>query len=107
MPSSAIVRVACFAVGAMVGGGVATALAARRRELPRAESAAAVTAAPLGAIQPSPFLDMKAGAVTPASAPSALITSDLPTLKYGYPGTFFTFLDNQSSSTSASQNATR
>lgn len=85
MPSSTIVHAACFAVGAIVGGGVATALTARRRDIPRAETANAATTTP-GPTRPSPFLDVKGGAITPASAPSALITSDLPALKYGHPG---------------------
>lgn len=71
MPSTPFIHVACFTVGALVGGGVATAISSRR---------------PTPVARPPPVLDLdKNGdarlstAVAPTSAVSAV-------LKYGHPG---------------------
>lgn len=69
MPSTSVIHVACFAVGAVVGGGVATAISSRKPVL-----------------RPPPVIDLDQNgdakistALVPAPAASAV-------LKYGHPG---------------------
>ena len=73
MASSNLVRAAFFAVGAIVGGGVATAIGAGRRK--------EVIQPP-----PPPIVDVQPTGVARITAPGALTRVDLPVLKYGNPG---------------------
>ncbi|TFY70530.1 hypothetical protein EVG20_g2482 [Dentipellis fragilis] len=78
MPSSGLVRVACFAVGAVVGGGVATALGANRKK-EAVVIPAAHPAAPAPPIQVGPK-----GETRVSIAPGPLVpTAHLP--KYSNP----------------------
>ncbi|OBZ75205.1 Nuclease 1, mitochondrial [Grifola frondosa] len=82
MTSASIVHAAVFAVGAIVGGGIVTAIGSRNRQLPAPVPAAAPVHAP------PPVVDVKGGALTPITSPGAVVTVDaaLPVLKYGHPG---------------------
>ncbi|KAI0665079.1 hypothetical protein C8Q70DRAFT_941880 [Cubamyces menziesii] len=85
MPSSTIVHAAVFAVGALVGGGVATAVSARNKRdvLPPSVPAPVSTqTAP-----PPPVIDVKPGQGTKMeTAPGSLMQVDTTVLKYGNPG---------------------
>ncbi|TCD68239.1 nuclease [Steccherinum ochraceum] len=77
MPSSGLVRAAFFAVGAIVGGGVATAVGAKRKP----------TAVVVPSTSSTPVIEVDTGGVTRISSPNAaLVKVDLPVLKYGNPG---------------------
>ncbi|KAI0807292.1 hypothetical protein C8Q74DRAFT_51997 [Fomes fomentarius] len=83
MPSATIVHAAVFAVGALVGGGVATAVTSRRRDVlpPKPVSVPALLPTQ------SPVVDMKAGEGTLMKAPpGATVQVDTAVLKYGHPG---------------------
>ncbi|KZT03557.1 uncharacterized protein LAESUDRAFT_814639 [Laetiporus sulphureus 93-53] len=79
MPGASIVHAAFFAVGALVGGGVAAAVSANRRQ----------TTVPVQTIQPhpsQPIVDVKEGGgaqISPASAASVVLP---PVLRHGNPG---------------------
>lgn len=77
MPSSSIVQVACFAVGALVGGGVATALSASssKRAIP-------VPTEPSRA----PIVQTQPTGAPKFSAPGTLVKVDSEVLKHGNPG---------------------
>lgn len=76
MPAGTIVHAAFFAVGALVGGGVAAAVATGRRQAPVAPPT-----------QPTqPVLDVKGGTVTQVGSLSQIVLP--PVLKYGNPGTY-------------------
>jgi len=81
MPSAIIVHAAAFAVGALVGGGVVSAVSARRQhQLP-------AVSAPKNAHVPSqPVVDVKPGGVTQISAQVASHVSVLPPVLNGNPG---------------------
>ena len=82
MPSSSLLHAACFAVGALVGGGVATALSASSSKRPIHVPAAAAEpakTAPLVQMQP-------ATGVTAIAAPGAVVAVDSAVLKHGHPG---------------------
>ncbi len=84
MPSVTIVHAAVFAVGALVGGGVATAVTSRRRDVLPPKPVPIPALLP---IQP-PLVDMKAGEGTLMKAPpGATVQVDTAVLKYGHPGT--------------------
>ena len=78
MASSTIVHAAVFAVGAIVGGGVATAVASRNKS----------QVVPPPATAPPPMMDMKGKtqAVMIKPPPGALVQTDTAVLKYGNPG---------------------
>ncbi|PCH38707.1 hypothetical protein WOLCODRAFT_136405 [Wolfiporia cocos MD-104 SS10] len=74
MPGVSIVHAAFFAVGALVGGGVATAVSASRRQ-----------GSPMPAQPQQPVLDVKQGGITQIQGSSA-VSIQSPVLKYGNPG---------------------
>ncbi|CCM03838.1 uncharacterized protein FIBRA_05987 [Fibroporia radiculosa] len=76
MPAATIVHAACFAVGALVGGGVA--VVAGRRQAP------IIPIPTLGS--PQPVLDVRPGGVTQISTPSTVYAAQQQVLKYGNPG---------------------
>jgi hypothetical protein len=79
MPSSTVLHAACFAVGAIVGGGVITALESRRRVVPLPPPPSATKAsAPLVEVQPT--------GATRITTPNALVNVEPPVLKHGNPG---------------------
>lgn len=86
MPSGAIVHAAVFAVGAIVGGGVATAVA-RKRE-------ATVISPPVvtqGIPTQAPVLDVRGGnasGILMKPPPGVVTEVDNAVLKYGHPGMF-------------------
>lgn len=93
MPTANLIRAACFALGAAVGGGaVAVGMAARRREEPVAAGEASTSIAD-GAYQHNnvrksePFMK-----TTPSGLPDLVNTAELTAgpagaiLKYGHPG---------------------
>ncbi|RPD65858.1 hypothetical protein L226DRAFT_500014 [Lentinus tigrinus ALCF2SS1-7] len=79
MASSTIVHAAVFAVGALVGGGVATAVASRKRD-----AYPAVTTQ----VPHPPVVDVKVGegAVMKAPPAGAAVQVETAVLKYGHPG---------------------
>ena len=79
MASSTIVHAAVFAVGALVGGGVATAVASRNK--PRDMLPPVPTQRPT----PPPMMDMKEGVLV-KPPPGATVQVDTAVLKYGHPG---------------------
>lgn len=77
MPSTTIVRAAFFAVGALVGGGVATAIGTAKRK---------DTISPAQTL-PTPVLDVQPSGSPRISVPEGALTKvDLPLMKYGHPG---------------------
>lgn len=73
MPSSAIVHAAIFTAGALLGGGIAAAVSRNQRPGP-------------GQVRtPAPVIDIDPTGKTKLSV---VPRSDLPVLKYGYPGMF-------------------
>ena len=79
MPSATVIRAAFFAVGAAVGGGVATALGASKRK----ELAVAVPAS-TSASQNFPVIDT--GAEGDLRLSPSTGSEIVPVLKYGNPG---------------------
>ncbi|KAG2348578.1 hypothetical protein BDR05DRAFT_957210 [Suillus weaverae] len=78
MPSAAIIHAACFAVGAVVGGGVVSAVASRKRQIPITTSANTSLAPPI--------IEMgQSGGAKLSNAVTASALSS-PVLKYGHPG---------------------
>lgn len=77
MSSSTIIRAAFFAVGAIVGGGVATAVSTRNKQVPA-----------LGQSQtsPPPIIQVGKSGATTVSLPDNALQADLPVLRYGNPG---------------------
>ncbi|KAG6329576.1 hypothetical protein ID866_9515, partial [Astraeus odoratus] len=74
MPSATVLHAACFAVGAVVGGGIATVVSARqKRPVPTQVATPATSTAVVPAV--SPVME-----VGPASASGSAV------LKYGHPG---------------------
>lgn len=92
MPSAAAIHTACFAVGAVVGGGLATVVSARRRrpELPPSGPSLSATTTVVPGV--APIIDV--GPSGDARLPSGVVASALvsPVLKYGHPGAFFCFV---------------
>ncbi len=85
MASSTIVHAAVFAVGALVGGGVATAVASRRRDaLPPIKATTVTTQVPIN----PPVVDVKEGEGAVMKPPIAgnAVQVDTAILKYGHPG---------------------
>ncbi|KAI6019614.1 hypothetical protein F5J12DRAFT_966975 [Pisolithus orientalis] len=86
MPSAAAIHAACFAVGAVVGGGIAAAVSARGVGRPRPASVTSSGTAVIPAVGPpivevGPTGDAK---LIPSAAVSGALVS--PVLKYGHPG---------------------
>lgn len=78
MPSSTIVHAACFAVGALVGGGVATAISSNKRPIHVPASTQ---------VQQKPIVDIQSSTgETRLSSPGALVKVDSQILKHGHPG---------------------
>ena len=78
MASSTIVHAAVFAVGALVGGGVATAVASRNKPRDMLPPVPAQRPVP-------PIMDMKEGVLV-KPPPGATVQIDTSVLKYGHPG---------------------
>ena len=85
MASSTIVHAAVFAVGALVGGGVATAVTSRKRD----EYGVARTTGVTTQVPPNPpVVDVKSGEGAVMKSPPAgtAVQVDTAILKYGHPG---------------------
>lgn len=81
MPSATIVHAAVFAVGALVGGGVATAVSARsRRDMLPPVPTQGAPAPPVIHVKPGQGTQMQ-------TAPGQVVKVDTSVLKYGNPGT--------------------
>ena len=86
MASSTIVHAAVFAVGALVGGGVATAVTSRKRD---EYGVARTTAVTTTQVPPNPPVgDVKSGEGAVMKSPPAgtAVQVDTAILKYGHPG---------------------
>ncbi|KAG1749113.1 uncharacterized protein EDB91DRAFT_834654 [Suillus paluster] len=85
MPSAAIIHAACFAVGAVVGGGVVTAVSSRKRQIPTSTTSVGTSVSP-------PIIEM--GQSGGAKLSNAVVVSapNSPVLKYGHPGPIPDFL---------------
>ncbi|KAI0818803.1 hypothetical protein BC629DRAFT_1588131 [Irpex lacteus] len=81
MPSSTILQAACFAVGALVGGGVVTAVESRRRAVPLPPQPTTSTRLP-----GPPIVEVQQTGTTRITTPNALVGIDSPVLKHGNPG---------------------
>ncbi|KAG0706377.1 hypothetical protein DFH29DRAFT_170779 [Suillus ampliporus] len=79
MPSSAIIHAACFAVGAVVGGGVVSAVASRKRQIP-------ISTTPVNTSVAPPIIEMGQGGGAKISNAVVASTPTSPVLKYGHPG---------------------
>ena len=89
MPSGAVVHAAVFAVGAIVGGGLATAVASRKRDALSPTTARPPVPAQTVPQNP-PVLDVKKGEDARAimkPPPGMVMEVDHSVLKYGHPGT--------------------
>ena len=89
MPSGAVVHAAVFAVGAIVGGGLATAVAARKRDALSPTTARPPVPAQTVPQNP-PVLDVRKGEDARAvmkPPPGMVMEVDHSVLKYGHPGT--------------------
>ncbi|KAH8102897.1 hypothetical protein BXZ70DRAFT_1057286 [Cristinia sonorae] len=76
MPSPGLVRAAFFAVGAVVGGGVATVVSSKRKH-----ASVAIPSPPVVQVETT------SSGVTRITTPAAaMVKVDLPVLKYGNPG---------------------
>ena len=75
MASSTVIHAACFAVGALVGGGIVTAIGTSKRPIP-----------PLPPAPAAPIVDVAPTGSTRISTPGTLVKVDTPVLKYGNPG---------------------
>ena len=86
MPSSTIVHAACFAVGALVGGGVATAISASssKRAVPVPVPAES-SRGPIVDITPST-------GTTTLTVPNGVVQQESAILKHGNPGPISDFL---------------
>ncbi|KAL4074699.1 hypothetical protein V8B97DRAFT_1868444 [Scleroderma yunnanense] len=79
MPGAKAIHAACFAVGAVVGGGIATLVSARStRPAPSTTTAVVPTVPPIVEVGPSGDARFPSGVVS-----TALVS---PVLKYGHPG---------------------
>lgn len=76
MASSTILHAACFAVGALVGGGIATAVSNQKRPIPPPPSPS----------RSQPIVEVAPTGTTRITTPSTLVTIDSPVLKHGNPG---------------------
>ncbi|GJE86802.1 DNA/RNA non-specific endonuclease [Phanerochaete sordida] len=81
MPSSTILHAACFAVGAIVGGGVATALS--RSNAPQRPVAVPV---PTSESVRQPIVQVHPTGMPQLSQPGTLVKAESQLLKYGHPG---------------------
>ncbi|EKM55745.1 uncharacterized protein PHACADRAFT_256597 [Phanerochaete carnosa HHB-10118-sp] len=81
MPSSTILHAACFAVGALVGGGVATAIS-------RNNTAQRPVAVPVPASESvkQPIVEVQPSGAPKLSTPGTLVKTDSQLLRYGHPG---------------------
>jgi endonuclease G len=85
MPSSAIIHAACFAVGAVVGGGVVTAVSSKKRQVPISTTSVDASVARVGA---PPIIEMDKSGGAKISNAVVASTPMPPVLKYGHPGEF-------------------
>ena len=84
MASGAVVHVAVFTAGALLGGGIAAAVASRRREQQARLPVPVPAAPPVSAPAPVPALQ-----VSPLGRPTFSDSQQVvvhPVLKYGHPG---------------------
>ena len=81
MPSSTILHAACFAVGALVGGGVATAIG-RNNTVPRPVPMPVPTSESVK----EPIVGVQLGGAPKLSTPGTLIKAESQLLEYGHPG---------------------
>ena len=86
MPSSAILHAACFAAGAVVGGGLVTAVSSRKRQIsPPLSSVPTVDSGKSRLIVP-PIVEIAATGEARITNAAAAIALASPVLKYGNPG---------------------
>jgi endonuclease G len=86
MPSSAIIHAACFAAGAVIGGGLVTAVSSKRRQIPSPQSSIpTVDSRKSGLIIP-PIVEIGADGDARITKAAAAIALASPVLKYGNPG---------------------
>ncbi|KAH7889958.1 hypothetical protein F5I97DRAFT_1924468 [Phlebopus sp. FC_14] len=81
MSSATVIHAACFAVGAVVGGGVVTVVSARRRPVPVTATTASSAVTPVAA--PVIELGPTGDAIISSTAATALVS---PVLRHGHPG---------------------
>lgn len=86
MPGSAIIHAACFAAGAVIGGGVVTAVSSsKKRQIPQA-SVPTVDSKRAGVLFP-PVVEVGANGDARITNAAAALAS--PVLKYGNPGMYY------------------
>ena len=79
MPSAAVVHAACFAIGAVVGGGIVTAVgASQRKPIPPASPTT-----PTASTTQTPIVKVSKSGLARIVSQGQI---DLPPLKYGNPG---------------------
>ena len=78
MASSTLIHAACFAMGAVIGGGVATAVS-NRKPLPALPS-------PPTSTTPQPIVEVGHTGVTRVAQSGTLVKVDSAVLKHGHPG---------------------
>lgn len=96
MPSSTIVHAACFAVGALVGGGVAATVTSRRKVIPSPPPQAVKVPAPAVTVKPTtpvvkapaPILEVESRTGQVTVSQDALTQVDNAVLRYGNPGEY-------------------
>jgi endonuclease G len=90
MPSAAIIHTACFAVGAVVGGGVVSAVSFRKRQIPASTTSVDTSVARVAV---PPIIEMAQSGNAKISNAVAVSTLPPPVLKYGHPGEFLFGVD--------------
>jgi hypothetical protein len=85
MPSSAILHAACFAAGAVVGGGLVTAISSKRQISPPPSSVPTIDSGKSRIIIP-PIVEIGATGEARITNAATAIALASPVLKYGNPG---------------------
>jgi len=85
MPNSVFLHAACFAAGAVVGGGLATAVASKKRSPSTVDSRTSSTIIP-------PVVEIGAGGNARITNAAAAMVLASPVLKYGNPGMYISHL---------------
>lgn len=84
MPSSAILHAACFAAGAVIGGGLVSAVSSKQRQT-SSPQVPTVSAGKSSLVVP-PIVDVGANGDARITSSAAVAALSSPVLKYGNPG---------------------
>jgi len=92
MPSSVIIHAAYFAAGAVIGGGLVTAVSSKKRQIPSPQfSVPTVDLRQSGVVIP-PIVEIGAGGDARITNAAVAMTLAPPVLKYGNPGLYSEYI---------------